>query len=380
MWPPKQGLDIRGGMDLVLEARDMPDYTVTRSDLERTRDAILRRIDRYGLAEPVVVVEGDRRIRIQLPEVEDVEEAREIIGRTAMLTFRDPSGEIILTGENLTGATAGFDPQTGGAVVHLTFDSRGRDVFYEATRRLSQRPNPEDRRIAIYLDEELVQNPVVNQPIDRAPMITGYSSIEEARRYALLLQMGALPIPMEIVMESSVHPVLGEDAVQRSVRAGIAGVALVLLFMLFNYKFVGLIADIGLLVYIVFYMAALMRFGATLTLPGIAGLILSLGMAVDANVIIFERIKEEINNGKRLRAAIDSGFSRAIRAIVDANITTLITAGVLLYYGTGPVQGFAVTLSIGILCSMFTAIFITKLIMNLFVDRDPVGSAKYFTG
>lgn len=381
MWPPRLGLDLKGGIDVVLEAQDTPEHEVTDEDMVKLKLAIERRVNKTNLAEPVIVREGARRIRVQLPEVKNREQAMDIIGKTAMLTFKDPDGNIVLTGSHLVNASAGFSQERGGAAVFLEFNKEGGDIFGKVTERLAKEPIRERRILSIYLDDELVSAPEVQygKPIySQHAEITGLGDIEKAKTTALLLKSGALPVPVEVLSDNYVDPTLGQEAVSRSMKAGLVGVILVFIYMLAFYKFLGSIADIALGIYIIFVLSALMSLQATLTLPGIAGLILSVGMAVDANVIIFERIKEELESGKRLRAAIDAGFSRAFSAIFDANVTTLITAGVLFYFGTGAIKGFAITLSVGILASMFTAIVVTRWIMSAIVDRNPERYAKYF--
>lgn len=381
MWPPRLGLDLKGGIDVVLEAQDTPEHKVTEDDMVRLKLAIEQRVNKTGLAEPIIVREGARRIRVQLPEVQNREEAMEIIGRTAMLTFRDPDGNVVLTGSHLVNAVAGFSQERGGPAVFLEFNREGGDIFGKVTERLSKEPIRENRILYIYLDDELISAPEVQygKPIfSQYAEITGLESIEKAKTTALLLQSGALPVPVEVMSDSFVDPTLGEEAVSRSLKAGLVGLILVFIYMLAYYKFFGSVADIALGIYIVFVLSALMSLRATLTLPGVAGLMLSVGMAVDANVLIFERIKEEIKSGKRLRAAIDAGFNRAFTAIFDSNITTLIAAGVLYYFGTGAIKGFAVTLSVGILASMFTAIVVTRWILSAIVDRNPERYARYF--
>jgi preprotein translocase subunit SecD len=380
-WPPKLGLDLKGGIDVVLEAQDTPEHKITSDDMDKTKLAIERRVDKFGLAEAVVMREGERRIRVQLPDVANREEAMQIIGRTAMLIFKDPDGEIVITGGHLKDANAGYSGSTGGPSVSLQFNSQGAKLFEEATERLSKKPTPEERVISIYLDDELISAPAVKfgEPIrGGAAEITGIGTMEDAKQLALLLKTGALPVPIKVVSDSFVDPTLGQDAIIKSAKAGLLGFVLVLIFVLATYGILGGIADLALGAYLVILMGALMNFKATLTLPGIAGLVLSVGMAVDANVIIFERIKEEKTAGKRIKAAVDAGFSRALSAIWDSNITTLLTAGVLLAVGAGPIKGFAITLSVGILCSMFTAVFLTRLLLTWRVDKNPEKYESYF--
>jgi preprotein translocase subunit SecD len=372
---------LKGGIDVVLEAQNTAEHEVTDEDMDKLKLAIERRVNKTNLAEPVIAREGTRRIRVQLPEVTNREEAMEIIGRTAMLMFKDPDGNVVLTGSHLVNATALISQERGVPSVALEFNKEGGDIFGKVTERLSKEVVKEKRILSIYLDDEVVSAPEVQygKPIySQHAEITGLGSMENARTIALLLKSGALPVPVKVLSDNYVDPTLGQEAVTRSMKAGLVGVVLVFIYMFGFYKFLGSVADLALGIYVLLVLSILMALGATLTLPGIAGLILSVGMAVDANVIIFERIKEELKNGKRLRAAIDAGFDRAFSAIFDSNVTTLITAGVLFYFGTGAVKGFAITLSVGILASMFTAIVISRWLMSAIVDRDPERYARYF--
>jgi SecD/SecF fusion protein len=380
-FPINLGLDLKGGIDVILQAEDTPTHKVTSDDVDKAKTAIERRIDQLGVAEPLVVRQGVRRIRVQLPGIEDQDKAFEIIGKTAQLTFKDPSGKIILTGSDLKNATAGFGGQLNSAVVNLEFSAEGKAKFSEATTRLAMLPDREQRVIAMYLDKELISAPAVQygEPITNGnAQITGIGDIEKAKEISVMLRAGSLPVPVKVVSHSFVDPLLGQESIDKSIKAGAVGLVLVLLFMLIYYRIPGLIADLALSIYCVLTLALLALLHATLTLPGIAGFILSIGMAVDANVIIFERMKEEMQAGKNLRAAIHAAYTRAWAAILDSNITTLITGAVLFFYGTGSIKGFAVTLVLGIAAHLFTAIVITRMIINLFVDRNPEGLVKYF--
>ncbi len=350
------GLDLQGGVYVLLQAKDAGD---ARGDaMERAMVVIRNRIDALGVTEPVIQREGDDRIRIELAGIEDQRRAREVIGTTAMLTFVGPDGEVILTGGDLKDARATFDDRNRPAV-SLEFNPEGTRLFAEATQKYL------GQIIGIYLDDEPISLPVVEDVIrDGNAIIRGNMSTEEARDLALMLRSGALPVELIELETRTIGPSLGQDSLLRSVRAGIAGFILVLLFMLGYYRFFGLVANVALVVYIAMVFGALVGINATLTLPGIAGLILSVGMAVDANVIIFERIKEELNTGRTIRTAINAGFERAFRAILDANVTTLIAAAVLFRFGTGPIRGFAVTLAVGIVVSMFTAIILTRFLLR----------------
>ena len=253
------------------------------------------------------------------------------------------------------GRIASDDP-----AIDLEFDREGTALFAEMTTRY------QGQRTRILLDGEILQEVMINEPIlEGKAQISGAFTIDEARHYVILFQEGALPIPLQVMEIRNVGPTLGQDSITSGFRAGVVGVVLVFIFMAVYYKIPGLIADSALVLYIVIVLGVLSGMNAVLTLPGIAGLILSIGMAVDANVLIFERIKEEAVSGKRLRSAVQAGFSRAFGTILDSNITTLISAAVLFYLGTGPIKGFAVTLSVGILASMFTAVFVTRVLLEL---------------
>ena len=309
---------------------------------------------------------------MELPGVKDSERALEIIGKTASLQFVSPDSEVILTGDNVRDAKAVYGEQNE-PLVSLKLDSEGAKKFAEATEKYFDQP------IAIMLDEQLISAPTVKAVITNGEaVITNMQSIENAAELAALIRAGALPVDLEQRQVMTVGPTLGADSLNKSLKAGFIGVTLVLLYMLFYYRLPGLVADFSLLVYIMLVLTIFSGLGATLTLPGIAGFILSIGMAVDANVLIFERLKEELRNGKTLRAAVDAGFHRALTTIIDSNITTVIAAVVLLYFGTGPIKGFAVTLIIGIAVSMFTAITVTRVILVNLVNTRLITNKKLF--
>jgi len=354
-----QGLDLVGGIHIVLEAQDTETTPVTDEGVAAAVEVIRRRVDAMGVLEPVIVREGQRRIVVNLPDVHDPEEALEIIGRTAQLEFRDEEDNVLLTGRHLQRAQAMFQTTEAGAqepIVSLQFDAEGTEILAEATEaHLGQ-------RIVIYLDDEVVQAPYVRAVItDGSPIIEGYDSLEEAQEISVILNSGALPVELEPLRPQFVSALLGEASVQQSWQAAVIAVVAVAALMIAFYRVPGIWAVGSLGLYIVLVLLVMAGLNATLTLPGIAGIILSIGMAVDANVIIFERIKEEVQAGSTPRAAIDSGFANAFRTIVDKNVTTLIAGGVLYWLATGPIRGFAVTLSLGILVSMFTAVVVTRL-------------------
>jgi len=355
-----------------LEARETAGTPVSDEAIERAMAIIDRRINALGVAEPVIQREGSRRIVVELPGVTDQQQAVDVIGRTAQLEIKDPLGRTVLTGADLADARLGVD-RFGRPAVDVEFTPEGAARFAQLTTLYVGQPIPH------LLDGELLVAPVVQEPITSGQgQITGNFTYEEARNLAILLKAGSLPVPLEVVEMRNVGPTLGKESIDRSLRAGIAGLVLVVLYMIMFYRLPGLLADLALGVYILLVLALLAGLHATLTLPGIAGFILSVGMAVDANVIIYERIKDELRAGKRIRAAIRAGFHRAFSAILDANVTTIIAAAVLFFLGTGPVKGFAVTLSLGVAASMFTAIVVTRWLLEAAVDTNPQGTARYF--
>lgn len=370
--PLNLGLDLQGGTRLVLEARDTPTAKADQDAVQRALEVIERRVNQLGVAEPVIYRQGDRRIVVELAGVDNPDKAIEVIGKTAMLEFKDENGKVVLTGADLKTAQAGYGGRYTQPVVNFELTREGGRKFEKATRENV------GKRIAIVLDNQQLSNPVVNDVIRTRGEITGMKNIEEAKYLSMMLRAGALPVPMEIIENRSLGPILGKESIQQSEFAAIVGIALVLLFMFGFYRLPGVVANLSLVVYGFLVIGVLTGLHATLTLPGIAGLILSVGMAVDANVIIFERIKEELRTGKRLRAAIDAGFARAFTCILDSNLTTLIIAGVLYVLGTGPVRGFALTLGLGIIASMFTAIVVTRIFLSSIMDRHPEKYARSF--
>ncbi len=395
------GLDLQGGVYLVYEI----DETELEEDMDRgeavTRalEIIRNRIDEFGVTEPEIQRTGGDRIIVSLPGEEEPERAKEIIGRTALLEFRvvnenlrqdlemgflpegyeeapyreDNQGTLIvedsaeLTGSHLSDARVQFTDEGPG--VSLTFDDEGAELFGQLTAQNV------GNRIAILLDGEVLSAPNVREPIwGGTAQITGQFTDTEARDLALMLRAGALPAPLNLIEERTIGPSLGEDSIRAGLLAALSALVAVFLFMPAYYLLSGLIANVTLLLCLLFLMAGLAVLGATLTLPGIAGIILTIGMAVDANVIVFERIKEELAEGKPIRSAVDGGFDHAFSAIMDAQVTTIITAVALYWFGTGPVQGFAITLTLGILASLFSALFIGRFLFGLCTLRRAVNS------
>jgi preprotein translocase subunit SecD len=357
------GLDLQGGSHIVLECVDSPNAPVDSDAVNRVIEIITNRINPEGVKEPVIQRQGERRILVQLPGMDDPQEAEGLIGKTALLEFKDQNGETLLTGAYLKTAKTSFD-RFGRPNVILEFDEEGAKLFEQATTKNV------GKILAITLDGQEISTPVVQEPIPSGEAsIVGQFSVEDAQRLALLLRSGALPVEVKILENRSIGPTLGRDSINRSLKAGIVGLFLILIFMVVIYKWFGLVADLALLICMLLMMGGLAILNATLTLPGIAGIFLTIGMAVDANILIFERIKEELQMDKTFRASIEAGFSKAFVAIFDANVTTLIAAIALLYFGSGPIRGFAVTLSIGIVVSMFTALVVTKLVLELLGQR-----------
>ena len=358
----KQGLDLQGGTHVVLQALDTPEAKVDDDALNRSIRIIERRVNELGLTEPVIQRQGKDRIIVELPGVKDPEKAIAMLGRTAMLEFKDMEGKTVLTGKDLKDSKASAD-QAGQPVVTLEFNAEGAKKFADLTARNV------GRQIAILLDGDVLTAPRVNEPITGGKaQITGSRDAKDAEHLAILLRSGSLPVKLEIVENRTVGPTLGQDSKDKSVKAFGIGIAFVFVFMLLVYRLSGFVADVVLLLYTLLLLAVMKALNATLTLPGIAGIILSIGMAVDANVLIFERFKEEIAVGKTMRAALNAGFSRAFVTILDSNVTTIMAAAVLFYLGTGPIRGFAVTLALGTLMSMFTAIVVTKFILGAMVN------------
>lgn len=376
------GLDLQGGVHVVLEAVDTPDAPVKPDSIDRVKAIIENRVNQFGVKEPIIQKEGTRRLIVELAGVKDPDKAIDLIGRTAQLKFVTADGRVILKGSDLQDAQAATDPNTNEYYVSLKFNSEGAKKFGDITTELVNKyPNANDpkRRIAIYLDKDIISDPYVKQPITTgdAQISGGFASLQEANQLAVLLRSGALPVVLEKVAVQRVGPTLGADSLAKSKIAGIIGIGAILLFMLVYYRLPGLIADIALGFYILLVLGIFAALHVTLTLPGIAGFLLSVGIAVDANVIIFERFKEEMRDGNSLRRSLEAGFSRAFTAIFDSNTTTVIAAVVLYYFGTGPLKGFAITLGTGILASMFTAITLTKWLLRLVVDSG-IKNTKLF--
>ena len=411
--------DRNGAAVLVIRLNDSERQELSEFALEQNITSLRNRIDELGVAEPVVQRQGNRRIVVQLPGVQDTARAKRILGRTATLEtmlvdeehsldaavagkippgsrlYRLRDGRPILlkkrvlySGDNIIDAAASIDSQSGGPIVSITLDAMGARVnqrvtgdnvgkrmavlYIEIRSRVKTdaggRPILDNDGNAVRIKqriEEVITAPVIRDQLGKRFQIEGLDSVMEARDLALLLRAGSLAAPVEIIEERTVGPSLGQANINRGFQSVMIGFALVLVFMAFYYRVFGLFANVALALNLVLLVAVLSMFQATLTLPGVAGIVLTVGMAVDANVLIFERIREELRNANSPQASIHSGYEKAFSTIVDANITTLIAAIVLFNFGTGPIKGFAVTLSIGIITSLFTAIFVTRGLVNL---------------
>ncbi|MDR3254584.1 MAG: protein translocase subunit SecD [Synergistaceae bacterium] len=424
----KLGLDLKGGAHIVLQARPIDDAQVNDDSVDRLIEVLRNRIDQYGIVEPQIQREGGDRVAVDLPGIEDSEAALELIGRTAMLEFRQVAGagpkmpppverknyasdadydaaltrwqrlvttinedvkgleeraksddsiilgrdedkniyllgQLYVTGGDLVDARVTQD-ELARPAVSLEFNSEGASAFENATAENIE------KQIAIVLDGSVISAPVVRTRISGGnAIITGTFSYDEAARLAVMLRAGALPMNVEILENRSVGPTLGEDSIRSGLMSGLIGGCLVIVFMLVYYGMLGIAADVAMIISMLVLMAAMVALKTTLTLPGIGGIVLTIGMAVDGNILIYERMKEEFRSGKTIMAALDSGFRKALVVILDSNVTTLIAAGVLFYFGSGPVRGFSVTLSLGVLASMFGNIVVTRAILQIMLCR-----------
>ncbi len=415
-----QGLDLQGGMQVLLEADVPADQPVASSAMDAARGIVESRVNGLGVAEPVVQAVGGRRVLVELPGIEDPEAAVATLRQTGLMEWVDTGGQYlppgtpiktdiatssegessvsplavptlafsegltatqgvtstqavtptepiyrtILTGANLRSAAVEFDPSTGAPVIAFELDSEGGAIFADFTA------NNIGRYLAIALDKEIISCPRIESAIPNGRgQITGQFTVDEAKSTVLQLRYGSLPIPLKVVDARAVGPSLGQDSVSKSVRAGTIGLIIVLLFMLIYYRLLGLLADIALIIYALLTLALFKLIPVTLTLPGIAGFLVSVGMAVDANILIVERIREELRAGRSLQRAIESGFRRAWTSILDSNISTWITCAILFAFGSSfgatVVKGFAVTLALGVLVSIFTAITVTRTFIRV---------------
>lgn len=389
----KYGLDINGGVYVLLEADTDAKGADKAKLMEQTKAVLENRVNAMGVSEASVSIEGDDRIRVEMPGVQDAEEAIKQIGRTAQLRFLLADGTEIMTGKDVKDASISTDSDHGGYKITMDFSSKGADLFATGTERAASGEVEakltdengvlvDSKAIVIMLDDEVVSAPTVSQKINSTNCeiyrAGGGFPHEEASQLSSLIRGGALPATLTEINSSVETATIGADALTKSVKAGIIGLILVMIIMIAIYGLLGVIADIALLLYVQLILWSMAGFGAVLTLPGIAGIILSIGMAVDSNVIIFTRIREEIAKGKSIRVAVDMGFKSALTTVLDAQITTLIASIVLYLIGTSSVKGFALTLMIGTVFSIVTAVFVTQVFVNLLAESNKFANMKTF--
>ncbi len=402
---PQWKLVTAQGQLLEYKVGDAERKRIEKLAVEQAVETMRNRIDQFGVSEPEIRAQTGNRILVQLPGIKDTRRAIALIGKTALLEFKLVSDKVnprdlksgnlpddieilyqqeydpvtgkpvrkvpyalekktLMTGECIADAKVRFNSRYGEPYVAMDFNSRGSKLFDRITAENVK------RRLAIVLDNHVYSAPVIQERISGGKaQISGRFDAKEARDLAIVLRAGALPAPIRILEKRTVGPSLGHDSIRKGLISMVVGFILVVVFMVIYYRLSGLVADLALILNLLFIVSILALARATLTLPGIAGIVLTIGMAVDANVLIFERVKEELRLGKTARAALDSGYDKAFLTIMDANITTLIAAIVLYQYGTGPIKGFAVTLSIGIVCSLYTAIFVTRLVYDLVMEK-----------
>ena len=354
-----KGLDLQGGVSVLMEIQedDVP------SDVrQRTKQLLELRVNKIGVSETIVTEEGEKRIRVDIPGAYNSSEIVDGLSKTGNLEFKDPEGNVVLTGKDVKEATAILD-DTSRPVVSLELNEKGQAKFAEATA------NNIGKTISISMDNEVVSQPVVQSAItDGKAVINGMSSMDEATKLSGIISSGALPVTVKAVSVKNVGAQLGAEAFPNAIKAGVIGISLIFIFMILWYRVPGILASIALTLYITLVLLVFVEMGVALTLPGIAALLLTVGMAVDANILIFERIREELTRGVSVKSAVKSGFENAMSSIVDSNATTFIAALILYFIGSGTVKGFAVTLMIGIVLSLITALVVTKILMNFAVD------------
>ncbi|WP_394898999.1 protein translocase subunit SecD [Clostridium paraputrificum] len=364
-----KGLDLQGGVSVVMEIQD---EEVSKEDLEKTKEQLSLRVNKIGVAETVVSTEGDRRIRIDIPAQVDSGKIVESLGKTGELTFKSPKGDVILTGQDVNKAIATSD-ENGLPQVALELNEEGTKKFADATKEYL------GQSISVNMDDEVLTNPTVNSVITNgSAVITGSKSADDAKRLAGLINAGALPVTVKAASVKTVGAQLGEEALPNALKAALIGIGLIFVFMIIYYRVPGAIACLALTLFIALILFLFGEIGVTLTLPGIAGVLLTIGMAVDANVLIFERIREELKKGVSIRSAVEKGFENATSSIMDSNITTIIAALVLYFLGSGTVKGFAITLLVGIVVSLFTALIVTKFFMHKAVEMGLLTKLSQF--
>jgi protein-export SecD/SecF family membrane protein len=371
----RRGLDLDGGASITFEPVVESGYAGNLdNDLNTVVEVMRKRLTNLGYTEGNVYRTGPQGITVEIPGISSPEDAIDVLGQTANLSFITSDGEVVLTGKDIVSATAGYNSQENRFVVLMKISSDAVSRFSEATKRMSQLSSDKNF-IAIMLDDTQIAKPYVENQITSTDCVITTNSQEQAVEYAAVIAAGALPFALEAIEQRSIGPTLGDGALESSLIAALLGLIVVIVLMIILYRLPGVVSAVALVFYVSIVCLICTLFQINLSLPGIAGIILSIGMAVDANVIIFERIKEELALGKSTSGAVSSGFDKALLAIIDSNITTVIAAVVLMIFGKGTIQGFAVTLLIGVLCSMFTAVIVTKYLLRslvVFGVRNPV--------
>ncbi|MCL6563654.1 MAG: protein translocase subunit SecD [Firmicutes bacterium] len=371
----RYGLDLKGGVSATYQAVPTPGAPVNAAAMQRAMEILSFRVNSLGVTEPVIQQIGSDRITVELPGVKDPEQALQFLGKTALLQIKSPTGQVLLTGADLSNAQAAISQ--GQNVVELTFSPKGAAIFKDATTKYL------GQQLPIYLDGKLLEAPVVKSviPNGQAELTGGFATLKDAQQMALLLQSGALPVKLTVLNVRTVSATLGQAQVQASKVAAEIAILLIALVMVLWYRLAGFVADIALIIYMFLILGALWAIHATVTVPGIAGLILSVGMAVDANVIIFARVREEMAvNGRTPRAAVAAGFRHAIRAILDSHVTTFVSSLILFFLGSGEVKGFALTLMIGTAISLFTAVTVTGVVIRWVAEAGWAERRALFVG
>lgn len=365
-----KGLDLQGGVSVLMEIQE---DDITNEDLQKTRQLLSLRVNKLGVAETTVTTEGKNRIRVDIPGAFDSSDIVTNLSKSGKLEFKDEAGNVVLEGNDVEKASAVIDDQSNRPVVSLELNNDGKVKFAEATG------NNIGKKITIFMDDKEISSPVVESKIaDGKAVISGSQSIKEAQDLSGLINSGALPVTLKAVSVSNVGAQLGAEALPNAMKAGAIGMILIWILMIAYYRLPGLISSITLVFYITIVLLLFVEIGATLTLPGIAGFLLTMGMAADANILIIERMREELKRGVSIRTAVTKGFHNASSSIIDSNLTAIIASLILYFIGTGAVKGFAVTLMIGIVVSMFMSLVVTKVLMNLGVEMGMLSKLSHF--
>ncbi|MCL5066013.1 MAG: protein translocase subunit SecD [Firmicutes bacterium] len=370
----RYGLDLKGGVSATYQAIPSPGAPVNSEAMARVMSIMSYRIDALGVSEPIIQQIGGNRLSISLAGVKNPDQALKYLGETAVLQIKSPKGKVLLTGADLSNAQA--EISQGQYVIALTFNAKGTSIFRRATTKYLHQKMP------IYLDGKLLEAPTVDSviPNGQAQLSGNFSTLKQAQNMALLLQSGALPVTLKVLASNTVSATLGRAAVRASTMAAAIAIILIICVLVLWYRLSGMVADLALIIYLLLVVGILWSIHASITIPGLAGLILSVGMAVDANVIIFARVREEMMNGKTAAASVRQGFRHAIRAILDSHVTAFVSSLILFFLGTGDVKGFALTLMIGTAVSLFTAVTITGVVIRWVADVGWARTRSLFVG